>query len=878
MSIWREVTRGLRALFHRADTDREIADEVGHYLDQATANHKADGLTTGDAVRAARIELGGLSSVSEQMRGYGWENVVEARLADVRYGLRRLRHEPGFTAVAVLTLALGIGGTTAIWSAVSPILFEPLPYPGASRIVQVQEEKDDGTPSPGTFGMYRGMVERSHSLDAVAVYKGWLPILTGSGTPERLQGQRVSSGYFQVLGVPPAVGRDFEAADDQANGACNVVVSDQLWHRRFGADPALLGRSIQLGGNPCMVIGIMPRGFQSVLAPDAQLWAALQYDMTQGRAWGHHLGTIGRLKPGVGLAEASREFNAIGQSVVADQHPETYAPKFGIRAIALKDQVTRGVRPALLAILGAVCLVLIIACANVTNLLLARGARRRGEFALRAALGAGQGRLMSQLLTESLLLALVGGLLGLGVAAAGVQGLAALAPAGVPRLSEIGVDRGVFVVGLVLTTLIGVVCGLIPALRAGRQDPHQALQEGTRRSSGAHRGTRNALVVAEVALALVLLTGTGLLLRSLKRFFAVDPGFNAPQLLTVQIQGVGQRFGDTATSSLYWNQVREAVGRVPGVTAAELTSQLPLSEDRDEYGVHFELSPTEKAEGGSTFRYAVSAGYLQAMGIPLRRGRGFESHDDAGAPRVALLSESYAARVFGSRDPIGQRLRIGPSDGPPFTIIGIVGDVRQLSLALGQGDAVYTPSAQWLFPDNAMSLVIRTRGASAPLLPAIRQAIWSIDPDQPIVRVATMEELLATSAAQRRFAVVLFELFAAAALVLAGAGIYGVLSGSVVERTREIGVRAALGASQGMIVGLVMRQGMALTLIGVVLGLAGAIAASPVIAAMLFGISRLDPVTYAGVIVLLVGVAALACAVPAWRAARVDPVSTLRAD
>lgn len=878
MSLWRQLSRGVRALARREVTDREIADEVTHYLDQTTARFRGEGLTTDQARRAARIELGGVDGVREEMRGYGWENVVETLGADTRYALRRLAREPGFTLITLLTLALGIGGTTAIWSVVSPILFESLPYPNASRIVQVQEVGDDGTIGAGTFGMYRGLAERSRTLEAVAVYRGWQPALTGIGTPERLEGQRVSAGYFGVLGIAPAIGRDFSVDEDRPGGGCSVIVADALWRRRFGADRALVGRSVSLSGNPCVVVGILPAGFESVIAPAAQVWSTLQYDMTQGRAWGHHLGTIGRLREGVTLREASVELESIGKAVVAEQRPETYGDRFGIRAVSLKEQVTRAVRPALLAILGAVCLVLAIACVNVTNLLLARGARRRGEFALRAALGAGQRRLISQLLTESVLLALMGGGLGVAVAMLGVKALVALAPAGLPRMGEVGVHGSVFGFGFALTTLIGFAFGVMPALQASRSDPQQALQEGTRRSSGAHRGTRNALVIGEVALALVLLISSGLLLRSLRQLFAVDPGFSADGLLTMQIQGVGPRFNDTTSATLYFGQVLAAVRRVPGVSAAELTSQLPLSEDRDEYGVHFAFSPTQTVEGGSTFRYAVSPGYTTTMGIPLRRGRAFDEHDGSGGPKVALLSESFANRVFRGADPIGQLLRIGPADGAPYTVVGVVGDVRQQSLTLSQTDAVYVPTAQWLFPDNAMSLVVRSRGDASSLVPAIQQAVWSVDPGQPIVRIATMNDLLLASAAQRRFALVLFELFALAALVLAAAGIYGVLSGSVTERTREIGVRAALGASRGMIVGLVMRQGLGLTGAGVVIGLLAAVLASPVLAAMLFGISRLDPVTYLGVVVLLFTVAGLACLIPAWRAARVDPVRTLRAE
>jgi putative ABC transport system permease protein len=594
--------------------------------------------------------------------------------------------------------------------------------------------------------------------------------------------------------------------------------------------------------------------------------------MSQGRAWGHHLRTAARLRPGVGMQQATRELDALGRAVLREQRPQTYGDNVAFRAVSLRDDFTEGVKPALLAILGAVILVLVIACVNVTNLLLARGVQRRGDFALRAALGAERGRLIRQLLTESLLLSAIGGIAGMGVATLGLRALVALSPPGLPRVGAIRVDGTVFLFGLVVTTLIGLAFGLVPALQAARSDPQQELQHGSSRTVGGHRRTRSALVVAEVAIALVLLVSSGLLLRSLQRLFAVPVGFDSSHLLTMQVQTSRPRFRYDSTTHRSFTLTLDAVRRIPGVTAAALTSQLPLSGDRDEYGVSFE----SKTEAFSTFRYSVSPGYIETMGIPLRRGRLFDDHDGAGAPLVALISESLARQKFPGVDPIGRRLSIGPVDG--YTIVGVVGDVKQLSLARSETDAVYVTQGQWPFGDNAMSLVVRVRDNAAALVPAVREAVWSADKDQPVVRVATMDELLAATAAERRFALILFEAFALAALVLAAAGIYGVLSGSVAERTREIGVRAALGASRRNILALVLRQGMTLTALGVALGLAGAAAATQAIVTMLFGVSRLDPVTYVGVIALLVLVSAIACAIPAWRAARVDPTSTLRAE
>ena len=880
MSLWRQLARGLRALTHRSAADRDVADEVQHYVDQAAAAHIARGLSRDQALRAAHMEIGNVTGVREQVRSYGWENAIETLLGDLRYAARRLRAAPGFTAITVLTLALGVGGTTAIFSAVNPILFEPLPYPHANRVAMLLELHGNGGRSNTTFGMYRELKQRSRSFDAIAVLKPWRPTILGPAEPERLEGQRVSAQYFRVLGIAPAAGRDFDATDDRLNGPRVVIIGDALWHRRFAADPGIIGRQITLDDDSYLVIGVMPAGLENVLATGAQLWAPMQYDMSLGSAWGHHLRTIARLKPGVSVDAASEEYAALGGAVLKELRPMTYDPKTRFAAMSLQTDLTRGVRRALLSVLFATLIVLVIACVNVTNLLLARGVHRRAEFALRAALGAGQRRLIRQLLTESLLLSAIGGVAGIVVAILGVRALVALSPADLPRLGAIRVDGMVFSFCLAITTLCGLGFGVWPARQAASAHPQRDLQQGSRRNAGGggHRRTRSALVVAEVSLALVLLVGSGLLLRSLRQLFSVEAGFDSAGLLTMQVQTAGHRFDDDTTTYRFFAEALEAVRRVPGVTAAALTSQLPLSGDHDAYGVHFEATATQPTETYGSFRYAVSPAYTETMRIPVLRGRTFGERDDAGAPRVALISESLAKRRFVGTDPIGQRLRIGPVDGPPFTIVGVVGDLRQLSLAMNESDAVYTPAAQWLFTDNAMSLVVRARGDATSLVPAIRQAVWSVDKDQPVVRVATMESLLAASAAERRFALILFEAFALAALVLAAAGIYGVLAGSVAERTREIGVRAALGASRASILALVLREGLWLTLCGVAIGLAGAVAATRSISAMLFGVSPLDPLTYFGVIALLAAVSLIACGVPAWRAARVDPATTLRAD
>lgn len=882
MSLWRQLARGVRALRDRQSVDREVADELRHYVEQATAEGITRGLAPHDARHAAQLEVGNMTVACERIRSYGWENAVETVVADIRYGARRLRRSPSFTAVSVITLALGIGATTAIFSVVNPILFEPLPYPDAHRIAMVSDLGGDGTPIPVTFGTYRELLQRSHTFDAMAAFKPWQPTMVGTAEPERLVGQRVSASYFRALGVAPVLGRDFEPSDDRVNGPNVAVLSNALWHRRFAGNPSIIGQPITLDDNDYLVIGVMPSGFEDVPAPLAELWAPLQYATAFGpdtREWGHHLRLVARLRAGVAMDQAARELNAIARTPTPDFPRVAWASLAnGLRATSLQADVTRGVRPALLAVLGAVMLVLAIACVNVTNLMLARGAQRRGEFAMRAALGAGRARLVRQLLIESVLLAGIGGVIGMFVAEFGVRTLVALSPPGLPRVAAIRLDAPVFAFGLLVTTVIGVLVGLIPALHASRADLQAGLQQSSRRAAGGHQTTRGVLVVAEVALALVLLVSAGLLLRSVERVFAVAVGFDSARLLTMQVQATGRRFDTDSMRTPFYAEALDAVRGVPGVAGAAFTSLLPLSGDVDVYGVHFE-GDREAKDDGAALRYAVTPGYIEAMRIPLRRGRLLDAHDDGqGAPRAALINESYAAQKFPKQDPIGRRLHFGPDDGKWYTVVGIVGDVKQSSLSMDQPNAIYLPSTQWHWTDNLMSLVVRARGDAPALTSAIRRAIWSVDKNQPVVRIATMDNLVEQSIADRHFALILFEAFGLVALLLAATGIYGVLSGSVTERMREIGVRSALGATPSDIVGLVVRKGMTLTTIGVAIGLVGAMIATRAVVAMLFGVSRLDPVTYLSVITLLGVVSAIACGLPAVRASRVDPASTLRAE
>jgi predicted permease len=869
----RSYLRSLAAKFlRRSRTEKELDEELRSHIQHRADDLERSGLEPAQAERQARIEFGNQERFKEECREELGGNFVDGLFHDFRFAVRMLRKSPGFTIIVVLTIALGVGASTAIFSAANPILFESLPYPHADRLVMIEEAASNGARNAGTYGMYRGLVDGNHSFDSLSVSKGWRPTLTGAAEPERLEGQRVSASYFRVLGVVPVLGRDLKASDDQLNGPSVVIISDGLWQRRFGGDSTIIGRQVTLDDNAYTVIGVMPKGFENVLMPLAEVWAPLQYDLSLGSAWGHHLRTMGRLLSGVSVERATREIDALGHDVLLKQHPETYGRDIKFVATSLQDDVTRSIKPGLIAVLGAVALLLVIACVNVTNLLLARGAQRRGEFAIRAALGAGRAQLIRQILTESLLLAMLGGAVGIALAPLGVEALKALSP-GLPRAEAIGLDGTALIFAVTITTLIGLGVGLIPALHAARHGPGGDLKQNCRRAASGHQVLRRALVVAQLALAVVLLVGAGLLLRSLQHLFAISPGFNASHLLTMQVSASGRRFNKEANDRFFAQALEEA-RRLPGVAGAGFTSQLPLSGDDDEYGAHFEGD--DPSVGYNVFRYAVSPGYFETIGIALRRGRLLDARDVADAPLAVVVSESLAKRKFPNQDPIGQRLHVGPPDLPWFTIVGVVGDVKQASLAVSQTDAVYITPTQWSFTDSTMSLVVRTLGDAGALAPSLRQAIRFVDKDQPIVRVATMDSLLAASAAERRFALVLFEAFGLVALALAAIGIYGVLSGTVAERTHEIGIRLALGADKMDVVKLVLRQAVRFALVGAAVGLVGGLMISHLIAGLLYAVRPTDPPTFAGVGFILMIVALLASYVPARRAMRVDPMVALK--
>lgn len=872
---------GIRAVFRRRDADREISDELDHFLEEAEADLIASGASPEEARRAVRLRYGDPLPAREDVRGYGWEATVETLISDLRLSIRRLARNPGFTAVVVLTLGLGVGATTAIVSAVRPVLFEPLAYPAADRLVSIADRGGDGSLLRTTFGTYRELDERNHVFADLAVFKPWEPTLTGGAGPTRLEGQSVTASYFDVLGVAPALGPGLDPSQDRPAGDRQVLISDGLWRARFDADRGLVGRTIRLDGEPTVVVGVMPPDFENVTAPGASVWTLLQYDPLlpgfDSREWGRHLEMIGRLLPDVELDEARSSLEGIARRPMEEMlRPDWASMSGGFALRPLKDAVVDDVETAMVVLLGAVTLLLGVTCANLTVVLLARASRRKGEFSLRLALGAGRARLARYLVTEGLVLAGLGGALGLMVAQIGLETLVRVAPASLPRVGDVALDGPALLFALALTTLIGVLFGLAPGLHRGGGTV-SALRDLGRGTARRTHTARRALVVSEVALATILVIGSGLLLRSAHRLFSQPLGFDVSGVVVMQVFATGLEHGDPATHG-FFDGALDAVEDVPGVAAAAMTSQLPLSGGTDMYGAVPDDPGAVEGTFGPAQRYAVTPGYLDVLGVPVLSGRSFDAGDVAGGPRVAVVSRSLARRLFPGGDAVGRRVRVGPEELDPYTVVGVVEDVKHISLAGGPAEAVYVPTGQWHWADRVRWIVARVEGDATSLVPAIRRAVWSVDGDQPVVRAQSMDMVVTRSEARRRFVLIVLSAFALSALAVSGVGLFGVLSGVVTERRREMGVRAALGASRESLVSLVVRQGLGLVALGTVIGMVGATATSRVLSTMLFEVSRFDVPAYAGASCLVAFGALIASAVPAIRAGRADPAEVLRAE
>ncbi|HEX8144776.1 MAG TPA: ABC transporter permease [Pyrinomonadaceae bacterium] len=805
-------------------------------------------------------------------------------LQDVRYGFRMLAKRPGFTVVAVLALALGIGANTAIFSVVNAVLLRPLSFKEPERLVAVwetnaQAEGEARTRNEVALGNFLDWRAQNRVFEQLGALVYASANLSGVAEPERVQGAVVTTNLFQLLGAQPLMGRAFLPEEEQVTSPRAVIISHGLWQRRFGADPALLGKTLTLNGNQTTVVGIMPPGFQLQFPTSMQvdMWLPLRIDPKDAGRKAHYLYVLGRLKQGVSMAQAQAGMNAIvGQ--LQEQYPETNADR-GANLVSLHKQLVGNVEPYLYVLFGAVGFVLLIACANVANLLLARVNARHKEVAIRIALGAGRWRLVRQLLTESLMLAAIGGLLGLLVAYWGVDLLVALSPPDVPRLGEIGLHGPVFAWTLLVSLLTGLLFGIAPALQASKPDLNEALKESGGRSTGGtgHSRLRNLLVVSEIALALVLLVGAGLLIRSFMRLQQVSPGFEPKNLLTLNISLPRQKYREEQQANLFFEQLFQRIGAVPGVEAVGGIDPLPLSDSNETTGILLEsqpaLAPADRPEVGSR---TITPGYFQTLRIPVLKGRPFTGQDREDAPRTVIINDALARRFWPNEEPIGKRLGFEDDEGKQEwrEIVGVVGDVKHERLDAEAKPEVYLPYSQ--SPRNFMTLVVRTSSEPAGMIGAIRDQVLALDRDQPVFGIRTMEQRLSKSVAQSRFVMMLLAVFSGLALVLAAVGVYGVMAYSVTQRTHEIGIRMALGAQTGDVLRMVVGQGMTLACVGVAIGLLAAFALRRVMSGLLYGVGATDPVTFIGVSLLLAGVAFVACLIPARRAARVDPMVALR--
>jgi putative ABC transport system permease protein len=809
-------------------------------------------------------------------------HIIETLFQDIRLGLRMLRKSPGFTAVAILTLALGIGANTAIFSLVDGVLLQPLPYREPSRLTIVWEQDDHSKPDNVGYATYLDWKAQNRSFQDLALYSSWQPILQ-TGEPEQLNGLRVTNNYFRTLGIHMEIGRDFLPEEDNAASLHVVILSHALWARKFNSDPNIVGKAIAMNATAYVVAGVLPTSYQSLMNQDprggtVEIWRVLGYDVSQPWACRtcHHLVAIGRLRPGVSFAEAKAEMDTISAALVK-AYPKEYSAS-GVILTPLREQLLGEASTPLYILLGAVSFVLLVACANLANLLLARSAHREREIAMRTALGAGRGRIVQQLLVENCLLALLGAAVGLIPAYLTPRFLAAVGTGGLPRLDGVQLDWRVLTFTAFAALLTGIFSGLVPAYRLSKTEVNESLKKGARRSSSkASRVLHAMMVVSEVTLSLTLLIGAGLLLRSLAQLLMVSPGFDVTHVLTLRTSVLGQRFNDNNVLRQYFKDAVERLRALPGVQAAAAASQIPLGGNMDEYGFHPEGKINANPElDESAERYCITPGFLATLRIPLFRGRDIAPTDISDSPGVILINETTAKRIWPTEDPLGKRVKVGGLDHPWLTVIGVVGDVHHAGLDAAPTMQIYIPHAQWPFPDNDMTFVIRTTGPPSVLAPAARQAIHSLDSTQLLSRVMPLEDYVALSVQGRRFALILIGAFAAIALLLSMVGIYGVTAYSVAQRTREIGIRMALGAQGSEVMGLLLRQGMALIVAGVLLGIAASLGLTRFLASMLFDVRPTDPTTFALVVTLLIIVAALACWIPARRTMRVDPMVALR--
>ena len=876
------------------DREARIVRELASQLEDFYREAMAGGLTDAEAdaharrqiqdwdalarevARADRVHLrpridrmaGHIEDMSGDRRG-GLRMFAEL-VSDTRFAIRQLVKSPGFALVAIITIALGTGATSAMFSVINGVLLRPLPYPEPDRLVRVIEI----LPRFGRFAVapatYLDWRAQTTSLErTVAINPGSATLITTSG-PERVINATVSWDFFQLLRVTPMLGGTFTVEHDVPGKTDVVVLSHAMWQQRFGGDRSIVGRAITLNGTPMTVLGVMPAGFQ--MPRDAEYWTPLAFDPAKASRGGHFLAVFARLKPGVTLEQANAELKTISERL-AQQYPESSANE-SAEVVPLLDLIVGDIREPLLTLLAAVAVVVLIACANVANLLLVRASVREKEFAIRTALGAGRGRLVRQLLCESLVLALAGGAIGVVLAYGAIPIIQRLNAGSIPRVQDVSIDTTVLLFALGVSILTGLAFGLVPAWQASRGGVSAALKEGGRSSVGGGRWTRNVLLVVEVALSIVLLVGAALLLRSFARVTNVDPGFRAERVLAFRVQLPQVSYRDRQARFAFFDALLAKLEALPQVRAAAVTQTLPM---RGDYYLSFGVQgrPQPKPGEGFSASYRIaSPRYFETLGIPLKRGRVFTERDSDKAPLVAVIDESFVAKHFPGEDPIGRGIGIGNGTDGFYEIVGIVGDVRHGDLETKPTPTMYVPHRQDAF--GSLWIMARTDADPAQLAPLARQTVREIDPALPAFSIMPLPEVVAESVGQRRFSLLLLAAFAVIALVLASVGIYGVVAYSVSQRTQEIGVRMAIGAERSDVLRLVVGGGMKLALAGVVIGIAGALALSRYIATMLFETERFDPISYAATIGTLLLVALAASFVPARRAMNLDPVSAIR--
>ncbi len=880
MNALRRLWYRLRVLLHKKQSDEEMNREIEQHLAGLTSRYEAEGMSPAQARQAALKEFGGVEQIKERARAERvWMWPLEFS-RDLRYALRMLAKNPGFTFVAVMALALGIGANSAIFSVIDVVLVRPLPYRDAAQLVTVWEEATKlgfpfNTPSPANFLDWR---EQNSVFSGMAATADKSFNLTGSGEPERLDGERVSANLFSLLGADPFLGRSFLPEEDAPGKGDAVILSYGLWQRRFGAARDLIGKPIVLNGTSYRVIGVMPRDFV-LPGPKDQLWVPLAFESKEAASRGnHYLRVIARLKPGVTMQAAGSQMSTIAARL-AQQYPQ-YNSQIGSVIRSMREEVVGDVRPALLVLLGAVGCVLLIACANVANLLLARAAVRQKEIALRLALGAGRSRLVRQFLTESLLLGTLGGVFGLLLAGFGLEVLKRFIPNAISHPEAIGIDLRVLLFAILISVLTALAFGLVPAMQALRFDLNATLKEGGRdSSSGAGRQRlRSMLIVGEIAVSFVLLIGAGLLINSFLHLRNLDPGFRPENLLAMKVELPELKYSDQTQRSTFYEELLRRVRELPGVKAAAVASNLPLTYDGDSIDISMEGQPDPPPnERPSVIIRVVSPGYFETMGIPLLRGHEFTAKDYEKTVPGVVISEKTARYFWPKEDALGKRLKPGSSTSPGRwrQVIGIVKDVRQNDFVADPGLQIYFTYRQVdAFPPNA--LVLRTSVDPLSLGPAVRRVVQEVDKDQPVSDIRTMSEIVSAAVARQRFSMLLLGIFAAVALILAGIGIYGVMSYSVAQRTREIGIRMALGAQKSDVLKMTVGQGLQLVIVGVVIGLAAALVLTRVMSSLLFGVSATDPMTFVTISLILLGVALTASYVPALRSMKVDPVIALR--